>query len=90
MHLKLGSKTVIAVISTAAAISPPGTAGKYLLTTNTDVYIRFDAGTATAANFDLFLPAGGMILVEGIPYVANGINAIRATADGVLAIQEVE
>jgi hypothetical protein len=90
MHIKLGSKTVIAVAVAAAAASPPGTSGKYLLTTNTDVYIRFDAGTASSANFDLFLPAGGMILVEGIPYVTNGINAIRATANGVLAIQEVD
>jgi len=90
MHLKFGSKTVIAVAAAAAAVSPPGTSGKYLLTTNTDVYIRFDAGTATSANFDLFLPSGGMVLMEGIPYVTNGINAIRASADGVLAIQEVE
>jgi len=88
--LKLGSKTKISVSGTAAAGTPPGTSGRYLLSSNTDMYIRFDAGTATAANYDLFLPAGGMVLIEGFEGTTNAINAIRDSADGILSISEVE
>jgi hypothetical protein len=87
MFIKLGAKTKIAVSSTAAAGAAPGTGGRYLLSTNTDCYVRLDAGTATSANFDLFLPAGGMVLIEKGP---SSFNAIRDSADGVLVIHEVD
>jgi hypothetical protein len=87
MFIKLGEKTKIAVAGTAAAGAAPGTGGKYLLSTNTDCYIRLDAGTASASNFDLFLPAGGMVLIDKGP---SSFNAIRDSADGVLVIHEID
>ena len=87
MFLKLGDKTKVSVTGTAAAGTAPGTSGRFLLTGNTDMFIRFDSGTATSSNYDLFLPAGGMVLLEKGP--AN-FNAIRDTADGILTIHEVE
>lgn len=87
MFLKLGQKTRIAVGASAAAGAAPGTGGRYLLATNTDCYIRLDGGTASSANFDLFLPAGGMVLIDKGP---SSFNAIRDSADGVLVIHEID
>ncbi len=78
----------IAVATSAASVVPTKTgSGRYLLTTNTDVYIKFGGTTASVTVFDLFLPAGAAIIVQP---PSGLISAIRDSADGVLGITEVE
>lgn len=61
----------------------------YILTTNTDCYVRFSASAvaATDGNFDLFMPAGSSAVLTATHAT---IRAIRATADGILGISKLE
>ena len=77
----------IAVATSAASATPTTNGASLLLTTNTDTYIKFGGTTASATVFDLFLPAGAAIVIS--QPVGGLISAIRATADGILGIQEV-
>ena len=88
MSLTIGAITKIAVATAAASGAVPGTSGQLLLTCNTDCYVRFDGDTATASVFDLFMPSGSAFIV--CPRSSADISVIRASADGVLAIQEIE
>ena len=88
MALTLGAFTKVAVAATAASGTLPGTSGKFLLTCNTDCYVRFDGDTATAAAYDIFMPKGLAIIVR--PKTGLALSVIRASADGVLSIQEIE
>ncbi|MEE8114382.1 MAG: hypothetical protein V3T23_08495 [Nitrososphaerales archaeon] len=61
----------------------------YILTTNTDCFVRFHASTAVAAtdgNFDIFLPAGGSAILTATDTL---LRVIRDTADGTLGFSEV-
>ena len=88
MALTLGDITKVAVAEAAASGSLPGTSGKFLLTCNTDCYVRFDGDTATVAAYDLFMPKGLAVIV--CPKTSAALSVIRASADGILSIQEVE
>ncbi len=78
----------ILVAVAAASGTPSRTAtGRYLLSCNTDCFIRFAGLVASVTAFDLFLPAGGALIV----YIPSGnVSVIRDTVDGTLAITELE
>ena len=61
----------------------------YIITTNTDCYVRFSGSAVVASdgNFDIFLPAGTSAVLRATNAV---IRAIRATADGLLGISKLE
>ena len=61
----------------------------YIITTNTDCYVRFSASAVVASdgNFDLFMPSGTSAVLQATNAT---IRAIRATADGVLGISRLE
>lgn len=88
MAIQIGAITKIAVAVGAAAGAVPGTSGKVLFTCNTDCYVRFDGDTATAAAYDLFMPAGSAFIVR--PKTGGAVSVIRDSADGVLSMQEIE
>lgn len=87
-QIKAGSGKIIAV-SSAEATATVKMAKLYLITTNTDCYVRFSASAVagTAGNFDIFLPAGGAMVLRA---THTTIRAIRASVDGTLGISEVE
>ena len=62
---------------------------KYLLLANTDCFVRFSgsAVVGTDGNFDLFLPAGTIVVMVAINAT---LRVIRDIGDGVLGISEVE
>ncbi len=86
MFLTFGAKTKGAVATGAATVALPGNSGRYLITSNTDCFLRFGGLVASSTNFDLFLPAGGMVLVH--PPSSQDASVIRDTADGTLVIHE--
>ena len=77
----------ITVAASASSVTPTTNGASFLLTTNTDVYIKFGGTVASATVFDLFLPAGGAIVLNRPS--GGDISATRATSDGVLGIHEV-
>lgn len=83
-----GSGKVIAV-ATAEATDTVEKHQLYIITTNTDCYVRFSASAVAASdgNFDIFLPAGTSAVLRATNAT---IRAIRATADGVLGISKLE
>ena len=82
----VGQKITVAVA--AASVTPTKTAsGRYLFTTSTNVYIKFGGTTASATVFDIFLPAGGSLLLQP---PSGLISAIRESADGILGVTELE
>ena len=83
-----GSGLVIAV-ATAEATDTVEISQIYILTTNTDCFVRFSASAVTAAdgNFDLFMPAGASAILRSTNAT---IRAIRDTADGKLGISKLE
>ena len=87
MSLSLGANTLVLVVTAAVTGALPGPAGKYLLTTNTDCFVRFDGDVASKTVFDLFMPAGAAIVVS--PGSGLNLSVIRDIADGTLVIQEV-
>jgi len=83
-----GSGNVIA-IATAEATQAVDVAQVYILTTNTDCFIRFSgsAVAATNGNFDLFLPSGTSAILKA----TNGtLRVIRDSADGTLGFSQLE
>jgi hypothetical protein len=74
---------------TAEATQAVKIATVYVLTTNTDCYIRFSgsAVAATDGNFDLFMPAGSSAILMA---TNTTLRAIRDSADGILGVSEVE
>ena len=83
-----GSGRVIAV-AVAEATDTVIVSQRYLITTNTDCFIRFSGSAVTSAddNFDIFLPAGGSAALVATNAT---IRAIRNTADGTLGISRLE
>ncbi len=83
-----GSGKVIAV-ATSEATDTVILGQVYILTTNTDCYIRFSGSAVTTAddNFDLFMPAGSTAVLKATNAT---IRAIRNSADGILGISRVE
>lgn len=61
----------------------------YILTCNTDCFIRFSgsAVAATDGNFDLFMPAGSSAILKATNAT---IRAIRDSVDGTLGVAKVE
>ena len=88
MAITIGRFTKILVASSAASGSLPGTSGKFLFTTNTDCYVRFDGDTATSSAYDIFMPKGAALVLR--PRSSAAVSVIRATGDGVLSIHEIE
>lgn len=88
MALTLGAFLKVAVAASAAGGALPGTSGKFLFTTNTDCYVRFDGDTATASAYDVFLPKGAAVIIQ--PKTGLNVSVIREAVDGVLSIQEIE
>jgi hypothetical protein len=81
-----GLKIAVAATEATTAVKV-GTV--YVLTCNTDCYIRFSgsAVTASAGAYDLFMPSG----TSAILMATNGtLRAIRDSADGTLGVAEVE
>jgi len=87
-QLVQGGGNVIAVV-TAEATQAVKIATVYVLTTNTDCFIRFSGSAVTAADggHDLFMPAGSSAILMA---TNTTLRAIRDTADGTLGIAEVE
>ena len=81
----VGQKIIVAVA--AASLTPTTNGASLLLTTNTDVYIKFGGTVASATVFDLFLPSGAAMIIN--QPVGGLISAIRATADGILGVHEI-
>ena len=83
-----GSGLVIAV-ATAEATDTVILNQLYILTCNTDCFVRFSgsAVAATDTNFDLFMPAGTSAVLRATNAT---IRAIRDTADGTLGISRLE
>lgn len=88
MAIVIGAITKIAVASSAASGGTPGSSGKFLFTTNTDCYVRFDGATASSSAYDVFLPKGAAIVLR--PKTGAAISVIRVAVDGVLSIHEIE
>ena len=88
MAIVIGAITKIAVAASAASGNVPGTSGKFLLTTNTDCYVRFDGDVATSSAYDVFLPKGAAIVLR--PKTGAAISVIRVAVDGILSIHEIE
>ena len=88
MALTFGDIKKIAVAASAASGDLPGTSGKFLFSTNTDCYVRFDGDTASVSAYDVFLPKGAVIVIS--PKSSAAVSVIRNTADGVLSISELE
>lgn len=89
MAISLQPVAVKILVAVAAASGTPSrtATGRYLLSCNTDCFVRFAGSVATATAFDLFLPAGSALIV----YVPSGdVSVIRDTTDGILAITELE
>jgi len=61
----------------------------YVLTCNTDCFVRFSATAVSAADggFDLFMPSGTSAVLRATNAT---IRAIRDTADGTLGISRLE
>lgn len=62
----------------------------YVVSVNTDTYVRFHDSSAVAAsdnNFDIFMPAGTTAVLRA---TAGTLRVIRDTADGDLGISEIE
>ena len=61
----------------------------YIITVNTDTFVRFSGSAVTSAddNFDLFMPLGSSAILRA---TNTTFRAIRSTADGILGISEVE
>jgi hypothetical protein len=87
-QLVQGGSNVIAV-ATAEATQTVKVGTVYVLTCNTDCYVRF-SGTAVAATdgaHDLFMPSGSSAVVMA---THTTLRAIRDSADGTLGVAEVE
>lgn len=84
--LNLGDKVVVTVTGVSASGTLLGNEHRYLLSCNTDMYVKWGTGaqtaTTSAAGFNLFMPAGLTIVVD----VGNAdtIAAIQDTANGTL------
>ncbi len=87
MPLNIGAITKITVTGTAAAGALPGNSGVYLITTNTDCYVRFDGDTATASAYDIFMPKGSAFVVQ--PVTKGDFSFIREAVSGVASISEI-
>ena len=79
------------VVATAEATTTCKIGETYIITVNTDTYIRFSgsAVTKSAGGYDLFMPSGSTAILRA----TNGtLRAIRDSADGVLGagLMEVE
>ena len=87
-QLVQGGGKVIAV-ATAEATQAVKVGTVYVLTCNTDCYIRFSGSAVTAAddNHDLFMPAGSSAILMA---TNTTVRAIRDSADGTLGAAEVE
>lgn len=88
-QIRSGSGRVIAVATAEATDSGITISQRYILTTNTDCFVRFSGSAVTTADggFDIFMPAGS----SAVLVATNGtIRAIRDTADGKLGISELE
>lgn len=61
----------------------------YIVTTNTDCYVRFSGSAVTSSdgNFDIFLPAGAAAVLRA---TNSTIRAIRDSADGTLGVSRLE
>ncbi len=61
----------------------------YILTCNTDCYVRFSASAVAASdgNFDLFMPSGSIAILVATHAT---VRVIRDSADGILGISKVE
>ncbi len=72
-------------VATAEATDTVTISENYVLSCNTDCYVRFSASAvvATDGNFDLFMPSGSIAVLNA---TFTTIRVIRATADGVLGI----
>ena len=83
-----GSAKVIAV-ATSEATDTVVKHQLYIITTNTDCFVRFSASAVVASdgNFDIFLPAGTSAVLRATNAV---IRVIRATADGLLGVSKLE
>ena len=82
-----GSKVI--TVATAEATDTVVISEDYVLSTNTDCFVRF-SGSAVAGtdnNFDLFMPAGSIAVLRA---TNTTIRVIRATADGLLGISRLE
>ncbi len=81
-----GSGLALAIVT--AELTEVVQKGKtYIITVNTDTFIRFSgsAVVATDGNFDLFMPAGSSAILTATHAT---FRAIRSTADGVGSISE--
>ena len=87
MALTIGAITKITVTGTAASGALPGSSGKYLITGNTDMYVRFDGDVATVSAYDLFVPKGGAFIVQ--PVTKGNFSFIREAVSGVASISEI-
>ena len=93
--LSLGATANTAKVSVATASSstslPLGGNRRYLLTTNTDCYVRYGTGaqtaTTSAGGYTLFMPAG---LAVVLMVAGDTIAAIRNSADGILSVSIVD
>lgn len=83
--ITFGNNEKILVTDTAASAAMPGS--RLLITTNVDCYVRFGGLIATATDFDVFMPAGGMIPVNPTP--GGTISVIRDSTNGVLCIHAI-
>ncbi len=61
----------------------------YIVTTNTDCFVRFSGSAVTSSDggFDLFMPSGSSAILRATNAT---FRAIRSTADGVLGISRIE
>lgn len=83
--------TAITGTSTTAALVPAEPGEQMLVTCNTDMYIKFGGSGVAAAStssFDVFLPAGAMIVLH-FPSDQTHFRAISGGTDGVLCFQSV-
>lgn len=83
-----GSGKVIAVATTEATDTVV-ISENYVLSTSTDCYVRFSASAVVASdgNFDLFMPAGSIAVLNA---QNTTIRVIRSTADGFLGVSLLE
>jgi hypothetical protein len=73
---------------TATSITPTrNNSGRYLVTSDCDVYLKFGGVTATVSVFDIYLPKGSALVI--IPPVGGNWSCIVAATVGVLAVQEL-
>lgn len=61
----------------------------YIVTVNTDTFVRFSGSAVTASDgaFDLFMPAGTSAILRA---TNTTFRAIRSTTDGILGISRAE